>query len=50
MFGREFQWFEAQLARADGGEEVNEELVTDGGKIVDENLTSAVRRVADDDE
>jgi cytochrome c oxidase subunit 1 len=50
MFGREFQWFEAQLARADGGEEVDEEIVTDGGKIVNENLTAAVRRVVDDDE
>ncbi|MFC7226387.1 cytochrome c oxidase subunit I [Salinirubellus salinus] len=50
MFGREFQWFEAQLARADGGEVEDEELVTDGGRIVNENLTAAVRRVADDDE
>ena len=50
MFGREFQWFEAQLARADGGEELDEEVATDGGRIVDEDLTAAVRRVADDDE
>jgi hypothetical protein len=30
MFGREFQWFEAKLARADGGE-VDDEVATDGG-------------------
>jgi cytochrome c oxidase subunit 1 len=42
MFGREFQWFEAQLARADGGE-VDEEVATDGGAPQEDAQTEPSR-------
>jgi cytochrome c oxidase subunit 1 len=54
MFGRDFQWFEAKLAQADGGEEVEEELVSDGGEVatavptdVGEQRTQADQSTAD---
>jgi cytochrome c oxidase subunit 1 len=49
MFGRDFQWFEAKLARADGGEASeagggSSELVSDGGEVGDKVATGGGER------